>query len=616
MNNERCLGRRIALAAIVAAACNAAHAGPAEGAATPPSGNVLSNGVSVDNACGQSPKSAIVFSQDPANDLYHAFAGYGVNLQNPLDAATAARAIPDIQALNFKFVKTEMGTPYKGDSFSTYEVLPAPTGLPDDATMYAQVGGPIRGFYPQYTLDFIHGLQANGIKFVSAMFAAPNAYVTADGSGNETIVDADIPDFTQFYAAYLHSLDDLGIVPDYAETENEPNGAWGTKWSTDQFARMMTGLQLDLFHANPGVPARLVTSGTSTYVHFANDYLGAIDARAAATIDPATGLPWPDVGIGGMQALTLHAYYIVQNPNNGGVPPADDPGFHTFYERAKAAGIPLIVTEFGGTNFKAKQSDPNLENVNPAEEMKAALDLVRNGAGAALVWNLYPNVLDDVTYRTWALVDENGPTNAWWPFRALAPAIPDGSHVLGLQKGNLKATMTSLGYAAFQNGNVVVVGMANPSAATLATSLDIGGASAWLVTKLTSFTSTGLVESVPQELRRGACAMTVSLPGDPAGTAAGTGVVVSLLLKPVITQQPAPSTTVASGSTVTLTVGATQDPGIAYQWKKSGKPIAGATGSRYVFVAKGKAGTQQSYTVTVSNAAGSASSAPAVVQID
>ena len=589
---------------------------PCAAAGGAPSGNVLANGVAVDNACGAAPQTSIVFSQDASADLYHPFLGYGVNLQNPLDAATAQRAIPDIQALGFKFVKTEIGTPYKGDSFSTYQVLPAPAGVPDDATMVGQVGGPIRAFQPPFTLDFIHGLQAGGIRFVSAMFAAPNSYVTADGSGNETIVDADVPDFTKFYAAYLHSLADLGIVPDYAEPQNEPNGAWGTKWSTGQFAQMMTGLQVDLFHANPGVPANLATSGTSTFVHFANDYLGAIDAQAAAVVDPATGLPYADVGIGGLKALTLHAYYIVQAPNNGGVPPADDPGFQAFYERAKAAGIPLIATEFGGTNYKAKQDDPSLENVNPAEEMKAALDLVRNGAGAALVWNLYPNVLDGVTYRTWALVDDAGPTNAYWPFKALVPAIPEGSHVLALQKSNVKAKIDSPGYAAFQDGNVVVVGLANPSAANLAASVDIGGAPGYLVTRLASFTPTGLLASVPQGLVRGKCALSVTLPGDPAGAGAGTGLVVSLLLKPVVTQQPAASTTVKSGTGVSLSVGATLDPGIAYQWKKNGKPIAGATGAAYTFVATGKKGSSSSFTATVSNAAGSVTSDAAVVAID
>ena len=608
MKNDGLPGTGLAVACLLALAGAAAQAAPG--------GNVLPNGVAVDNACGQPVNNAIVFSQDPAADLYHAFSGYGVNLQNPLDEATALRVLPDLQALNFRIVKTELGTPYKGDSFSTYPILPAPVGLADDAAMHAQISGPVAGFYPPFTLDLMHRLHASGIGLVSAMFAAPNSYVTADGAGNETIVDADIPDFTKFYAAYLHTLADLGIVPDYAETENEPNGAWGTKWSTDQFARMMTGLQFDLFHVDTAVSANLVSSGTSTYVHFANDYLGAIDARAAGYVDPDTARPYPDIGIGGMKALTLHAYYITQAPNNGGVPPADDPAFHSFYERAKAAGIPLIVTEFGGTNFKSKQSDPNAENVNPAEEMKAALDLARNGASAALVWNLYPNVLDGVTYRTWALVDDAGPTNAYWPFKALSPNIPEGSHVLGVQKSNVKATIDSLGYAAFQSGNVVVVGMANPSPANLVVSLDVGGASGWLVTKLDSFTPTGLVESIPQNLRRGACAMTVSLPGDPAAANAGSGVVISLLLKPVITQQPAASTTVKSGTPVTLSVGATLDPGVRYQWKKSGKAIAGATGSAYAFVAKGKAGTQQSYTVTVTNAAGSAGSEAAVVQID
>jgi hypothetical protein len=345
------------------------------------------------------------------------------------------------------------------------------------------------------------------------------------------------------------------------------------------------------------------------------DYLNAIDAAASTYVDPVTNLPYPMVGVGGLKALTLHAYYIVQAPNNGGVPPADDPDFHNFYERAKAAGVPLVVSEFGGTNLKTKNSDPDAESVNPAEEMKAALDLARQGAGAALVWNLYPNIKDGVTYRTWALIDDAGPTNAYWPFKALAPAIPDGSHVLAVQKSNVKSAIDSLGYSAFQNGNVVVVGLANPSPSDLQVGMDVGGAPGYLVTKLGSFTPASLLESVPQGLARGRCAMTVTLPGDPAGTAAGTGVVISLLLKPTIVTQPAALTSVVAGTPVTLTVDATLDAGIRYQWKKNGKAIAGATGSSYAFVAKGASSTQSTLTVTVTNVAGAVTSAPAIVQI-
>jgi hypothetical protein len=584
--------------------------------ATIPTGNTFPNGVSVTNACGgPKPDSTIVFSQSTTADTYHPFLGYGVNLQQPLDEATALKAIPDIQGLNFKFVKTEMGTPYVGDAWSTWQILPAPMGLPDDDAMYAAIHGPVEGFYAPYTLTFMQGLRAAGIRWVATSFGAPNSYVTTDGLGNEWIVDANIPDYTQFYPAYLRSLQDLGLVPDYDETQNEPNGAWSTKWSTDQFAQMMTALQHDVYYVDTAAPANPVASGTATWVHFAMDYLDAIQAQAATWIDPNTGLPYPKVGLGGLKALTLHTYYVIQDPTNGGVPPADDPDFHAFYEQARAAGLPLIVTEFGGTTYKAKSTDPQLENVNPAEELKAALDLARNGAGAALVWNLYPNTKDGVTYRTWALIDDVGPTNAYWPFAALAPNIPDGSAVLSLQKSTVKAKIDSLGYAAFQDGNVVVVGLANPSAAALLVSMDVATAPDFLVTKLDSFTPTGLMESVPHGLVRTKCAMSVQLPGDPGAAALGTGVVISMLLKPTITTQPAPFTQVPAGTPVTLSVGATLDPGIAFQWKKGGKLVKSATSASLTFTASGASGSEQSYTVTVSNAAGKVTSNAAVVQI-
>ena len=82
---------------------------------------------------------------------------------------------------------------------------------------------------------------------------------------------------------------------------------------------------------------------------------------------------------------------------------------------------------------------------------------------------------------------------------------------------------------------------------------------------------------------------------------------------PTITVQPS-SQTVGKGTSVTLTVAALGSSPLGYQWRKGGADISGAIDSSLTFspVAKSDAGT---YSVRVSNAAGNATSADAVLVV-
>ncbi|MDR1281480.1 MAG: immunoglobulin domain-containing protein [Opitutaceae bacterium] len=77
-------------------------------------------------------------------------------------------------------------------------------------------------------------------------------------------------------------------------------------------------------------------------------------------------------------------------------------------------------------------------------------------------------------------------------------------------------------------------------------------------------------------------------------------------IAPAITTQPV-SQTRTVGESVTFTVTATGKPAPAYQWRKDGKAVSGATGAGYTIasVTESSAG---SYTVVVSNSAGSVTS--------
>jgi Immunoglobulin domain len=82
---------------------------------------------------------------------------------------------------------------------------------------------------------------------------------------------------------------------------------------------------------------------------------------------------------------------------------------------------------------------------------------------------------------------------------------------------------------------------------------------------------------------------------------------------PTITTQPA-SQTVTSGSSVTFTVVASG--AASYQWDRNGQPIAGATSTSYTLSPATATNNGASYTVVVSNAAGSVTSSAAALRVN
>lgn len=83
---------------------------------------------------------------------------------------------------------------------------------------------------------------------------------------------------------------------------------------------------------------------------------------------------------------------------------------------------------------------------------------------------------------------------------------------------------------------------------------------------------------------------------------------------PVVTVSPTGRTVVA-GDSVTLAVAASGTAPLSFQWKKGGSPIEGANAATYT-IASAQEADSGSYTVTVSNSAGSVTSDAAVLTVD
>ena len=99
-----------------------------------------------------------------------------------------------------------------------------------------------------------------------------------------------------------------------------------------------------------------------------------------------------------------------------------------------------------------------------------------------------------------------------------------------------------------------------------------------------------------------------------AGSTTSAAATLTVNVLPVITTQPS-SQSVTAGSSVTFSVVATGTPTPTYQWRKDGAAISGATATSYA-LSSPVSGDAGSYTVVVTNAAGSVTSSSATLTVN
>jgi hypothetical protein len=103
-----------------------------------------------------------------------------------------------------------------------------------------------------------------------------------------------------------------------------------------------------------------------------------------------------------------------------------------------------------------------------------------------------------------------------------------------------------------------------------------------------------------------------------AGSATSNNAIVNVnaaAVAPSITTQPV-NQTVTAGQTATFTVSATGTAPMSYQWRKNGASIAGATSSSYSTPATSMTDSGSSFSVVISNSAGSVSSSNATLTVN
>jgi hypothetical protein len=124
---------------------------------------------------------------------------------------------------------------------------------------------------------------------------------------------------------------------------------------------------------------------------------------------------------------------------------------------------------------------------------------------------------------------------------------------------------------------------------------------------------TNVTELVIPDVKPSDAGSYVARVNGPGGSAATLPVAVRVETKPIITTQPR-SANVQFGTSVTLTVSATGNGTLSYQWLKDGQPVSGAQNIFLTVIVRDESALGR-YSVRVSNAVGFTESEPALIQI-
>lgn len=122
-----------------------------------------------------------------------------------------------------------------------------------------------------------------------------------------------------------------------------------------------------------------------------------------------------------------------------------------------------------------------------------------------------------------------------------------------------------------------------------------------------------MINRLYQALVVAACLLMASCGNNSADSAIDSITVTTTVTAPAIATQPA-ALSVAAGQVASLSVSASGGGTLAYQWRKGGVAIAGATTATYTIAAAASTDSG-SYDVIVSNSAGSVTSAAAILSV-
>ncbi len=233
----------------------------------------------------------------------------------------------------------------------------------------------------------------------------------------------------------------------------------------------------------------------------------------------------------------------------------------------------------------------------------------RLGVGDSVFSNLSNNAIYSGVTTATLTVSNILSSNSGDQFRVIvtngvSPAATSSTAVLTIGEPPVFTSAGNTAFKALEAGTFTVVATANPAATFTATDLP-----SWL-----TLTTNGVLSGTPPESAVGTVNFTINATNGVTVSQSFSLTVTPAVIAPAIAVQPA-NVAVDQGQTATFTVTATGTAPMAYQWRRNGAALVGATSSSLT-LANAQPSAAGTYTVTVTNTAGSVTSAGATLTVN
>jgi len=304
--------------------------------------------------------------------------------------------------------------------------------------------------------------QNYGAEVVYLIWSAPSAWL----DGNKELLTQYVDDYADYWADRIDSAYAAGLLPEYIELSNEPDGNWNTYISPTNYNTLvkLVRAELDL----RGFTDIGIVGPGLTHLDWANHnstWISALDSTAVASLAGWSTHTWDDGDLcsGGGSCIENNWFDFGDSAD------------------AQDSTLPKFITEyatkentFHGVEYRHpdQYKERNAANFMPyaARVYENTLALLNSGASVPFIWQA-----TDQSWETkgWGLIDlSSTPKPVYYALQTLYPKIPVGSKVLSPPD----QAFSSIYSGAFIDNGLLVMGLANDSDTEQSTNVLIQGA--------------------------------------------------------------------------------------------------------------------------------------------